>query len=48
MPSLRDIETSASVYRPARLVAWGTLAVMALTVVYALVIVTENWSAIGV
>lgn len=48
MPSLRDVDDAARVYGPARAFGWITLALMLLTVLYAIRIVVENWSEIGV
>lgn len=48
MAQLDDVDTSARVHGPARFVAWATLALMLITVLYAIRIAVENWSFIGV
>lgn len=48
MPFLRDAGEGASVYGPARTLAWITLGLMVLTVLYAALIVAENAPRIGV
>lgn len=48
MASLRDVSDAARTYGPARAVAWITLALMLLTVLYAIRVSVENWSEIGV
>ena len=48
MGRLDDVDASASVHNPARFIAWATLALTLLTVLYAIRIVVENWSFIGV
>lgn len=48
MAQLDDVDTSARVHGPARFVAWVTLALMLITVLFAIFIAIENWSFIGV
>ncbi len=48
MAQLDDVDTAARVHGPARFVAWATLALMLLTVLFAIRIAVENWSFIGV
>ena len=48
MAQLDDVDTAGRIHGPARLVAWATLALMLITVLYAIRIAVENWSFIGV
>jgi len=48
MALLNAIGDVVKIYRPARFVAWLTLALLLLTVLYALRISVDNWSYIGV
>jgi hypothetical protein len=48
MAPLRDVGDVARTYGPTRAVAWITLALMLLTVLYAIRVAVENWSEIGV
>jgi hypothetical protein len=48
MPSLDDVKSAARIYRPGRAAVWVTLALMLVTVLYAIRIVVENWAHIGV
>ena len=48
MPSLSDAGDAAAFFRPAKVAAWVTLALMLITVVYSVVIALTHWSEIGV
>ena len=48
MGRLDDVAAAGDVHGPARFIAWATLALILLTVLYALRIVVANWSFIGV
>ena len=48
MPTLRDPEQGGAVYGPGRALAWVTVGLMVLTLLYALIIVLDNWSRIRV
>jgi len=48
MAFLRSVDEAARIYAPARFAAWLTLALMVLTLLYALRISVDNWSFIGV
>jgi hypothetical protein len=48
MARFNAIGDVVKIYRPARFVAWVTLALLLLTVLYALRISVDNWSYIGV
>ncbi len=48
MSSLDEVDSGAAVYGPARVIGWVVLALMLVTVVYAVFIGLRNWSSIGV
>lgn len=48
MAQLDDVDTAARVHGPTRFAAWVTLALMLLSVLFAIRIAVENWSFIGV
>jgi len=48
MASLSDPSDAAAFFRPAKVAAWVTLALMLITVVYSVAIALTHWSEIGV
>lgn len=48
MPPLHEPEQGEAVYGPGRALAWITVGLMILTLLYASIIVVNNWSQIRV